>query len=107
MPNQPLAVGLITAFVLTLSVARGQELSPPAAPRSSEAPAAAAECSPDSRSNAETQRRFDNPSEKLAQSRGVICPPPGIDLEMTIPPPAGGVIEIIPPPNEGPAPRSK
>jgi hypothetical protein len=37
-------------------------------------------------------------SEKLAESKGIICPPAGIDPEMQKPPPAGGEIRIIPPP---------
>ncbi len=37
-------------------------------------------------------------SEQLAESKGIICPPAGIDREMQITPPAGGVIEVIPPP---------
>jgi hypothetical protein len=36
-------------------------------------------------------------SDKLAESRGVICPP-GVDPAMTQKPPAGGTIRIVPPP---------
>ncbi len=36
-------------------------------------------------------------SDKLAQARGVICPP-GVDPQMTQPPPAGGAITVVPPP---------
>jgi hypothetical protein len=37
-------------------------------------------------------------SEKLAESKGIICPPAGIDPEIKVAPPAGGAIKIIPPP---------
>jgi hypothetical protein len=36
-------------------------------------------------------------SDKLAQSKGVICPPAGIDRDMDTPP-SGGHLKIIPPP---------
>jgi hypothetical protein len=37
-------------------------------------------------------------SDKLAQSKGVICPPAGIDREMEVLPPSGGHLKVIPPP---------
>ena len=37
-------------------------------------------------------------SEQLADSRGVICPPPNIDPEIQAPTPPGGAITVIPPP---------
>jgi hypothetical protein len=37
-------------------------------------------------------------SEQLAQSKGVICPPAGIDLEMRQAPPEGGTLRVLPPP---------
>ena len=37
-------------------------------------------------------------SDKLAESKGIICPPAGVDPEMQVTPPAGGVIKVIPPP---------
>jgi hypothetical protein len=36
--------------------------------------------------------------EKLARTDGVLCPPPGIDPELSRPPTEGGAIKIIPPP---------
>ena len=35
---------------------------------------------------------------KLSDSKGIICPPAGIDPEMAIKPPPGGELKIIPPP---------
>jgi hypothetical protein len=37
-------------------------------------------------------------SDKLAQSKGVICPPAGIDRDMQVRPPGGGALKVIPPP---------
>ena len=39
-----------------------------------------------------------NLSDKLAESRGVICPPTQLDPSMQKRPPAGGAIDVIPPP---------
>ncbi len=40
----------------------------------------------------------DTLSDKLAQSGGVICPPPGVDPEIREPTPPGGPMPVIPPP---------
>jgi len=42
-------------------------------------------------------------SDRLAQSKGVICPPRDVDPEMNAPPPAQGQgkMPIIPPPGSG------
>ena len=37
-------------------------------------------------------------SDKLAQSKGVICPPAGIARDMQVTPPGGGHLKVIPPP---------
>lgn len=37
-------------------------------------------------------------SDQLAASKGVICPPAGIDPEIRQRPPEGGAMKIIPPP---------
>lgn len=37
-------------------------------------------------------------SGQLAESRGVICPPPHVDPEMKRPAPGGGTMPVIPPP---------
>jgi hypothetical protein len=36
-------------------------------------------------------------SDKLAQSSGVICPPPHVDPDMKHPAPPGGTMPVIPP----------
>jgi hypothetical protein len=37
-------------------------------------------------------------SEQLAESKGVICPPPNVDPEIAKPAPGGGTMPVIPPP---------
>jgi hypothetical protein len=37
-------------------------------------------------------------SDKLARSKGIICPPAGVDREMQVTPPGGGRLKVIPPP---------
>ena len=37
-------------------------------------------------------------SDKLAQSKGVICPPPHVDQDIKAPTPQGGRMPVIPPP---------
>jgi hypothetical protein len=37
-------------------------------------------------------------SDKLAQSKGVICPPANVDRDMEVAPSNGGRLKIIPPP---------
>jgi hypothetical protein len=40
-------------------------------------------------------------SDRLADSKGVICPPAGLDPDIHVTPPEGGEIKIIPPPGSG------
>jgi hypothetical protein len=37
-------------------------------------------------------------SDRLADSKGVICPPAGVDPQMHVPAPQGGEMNVIPPP---------
>jgi len=39
-----------------------------------------------------------NLSDQLSDSKGVICPPAGVDPQVEVPPPAGGALKVIPPP---------
>jgi hypothetical protein len=45
-------------------------------------------------------------SDKLAESKGVICPPAGVDREMQVKPPASGELKVIPPPGSPGGDRS-
>jgi hypothetical protein len=83
--------------VLAAGAALAQQPSPAPAP----APPAAA-CPPGVDGDPPTigggGRSSESLSDKLAESKGIVCPPAGIDPEMQITPPAGGVIKVIPPP---------
>src|SRR3954466_10923349 len=60
-----------------------------------------AACPPGTTQNAPTVGRPSDGkplSDQLPQSRGVICPPAGVDPEMRQPPPQGGTLKVIPPP---------
>ena len=49
-----------------------------------------------------------NPSDTLARTDGVICPPPYLDPDIRAPAPGGGRTPVIPPPGAGdPAVRPK
>ena len=39
-----------------------------------------------------------NLSDKLSQSKGIICPPAGVDPEIAVRPPPTGDTKVIPPP---------
>ena len=67
-------------------------------PQGAEHPGAA--CPPGAGRNAptvgkESERTL---SDQLAQSKGVICPPAGVDPQMHQAPPEGGAMKVIPPP---------
>lgn len=89
-------VALITA-VLAAGPAAAQQAGQTPAP----APPAV-NCPPGVNGNPPTigggGRNSEPLSDKLAESKGIICPPAGIDPEMQITPPAGGVMKVIPPP---------
>jgi hypothetical protein len=86
-------------FALLASAAwTGVALAQAAGERTAPAPPA---CPPDVKGEAPTVGRS-NPSQslsdKLADSKGVICPPAGVDPDMEVKPPAGGELKVIPPP---------
>ena len=39
-----------------------------------------------------------NLSDKLASSKGIICPPAGVDPDIQQKPPEGGAMKVVPPP---------
>jgi hypothetical protein len=90
------------AVVLSLagiSFAAGQET----APRPTPGPAPDTSCLPDARETPPTVpptvgRGNRDLSDRLAESRGVICPPRDVDREIELRPPPGGDIKIIPAP---------
>ena len=88
------AIALIAAFVIIAGA--NISLAQPANP----SPGEAATCPPDVKGNPPTVggRSSEPLSDKLAQSKGVICPPAGVDRKMQVTPPGGGQLKVIPPP---------
>jgi hypothetical protein len=85
----------IAIFVATIAnsaaVAQTPAPSGPSAGPAAGPSAGPSQCAtPDSPAN--------NLSDKLSQSKGVICPPSGVDPKMAAPPPSGGNTPVIPPP---------
>lgn len=94
-------------FMAACEVATAQS---PTVPQGADHPGGA--CPPGTGTNPPTVgKREDKPlSDQLAESKGVICPPAGIDPEMRQAPPEGGAMRVIPPPglpggNPGVQPR--
>src|SRR5436305_2158233 len=82
-------------FVLALlgaATAVNAQTTPPAEARK--------DCPPGTSANAPTINgdSKQNLSDKLASSKGIICPPAGIDSEMRQKPPEGGAMKVVPPP---------
>jgi hypothetical protein len=67
-------------------------------PQGSDHPGSA--CPPGAGANAPTVGKEEQRSlsDQLAQSKGVICPPAGVDPQMRQTPPEGGALKVIPPP---------
>jgi hypothetical protein len=92
----------LIAVVLSLAgigVAAAQETTP----RPTPGPAPDTSCLPDTRETPPTVpptvgRGNRDLSDRLAESRGVICPPRGVDREIELRPPPGGDIKVIPAP---------
>ena len=92
---------VLSILLITLGggVAAGQTTAPPA--QNTPNPSSRAACPPDVRPNSPTVgsgQSNPNLSDQLANSSGVICPPAGVDPEMSVPPPGGGRTPVIPPP---------
>ena len=84
---------LIALVFATLSFAAQAQTAPPQrAPQ--------ADCPPGAGPNAPAVGRDSNKtlSDQLADSKGVICPPAGVDPQMQQKPREGGTIKVIPPP---------
>jgi hypothetical protein len=78
----------VLALILAVSITSAAAQPLPQAPAAPDRT-----CPPETRQNTPGATL----SDKLAESRGVICPP-AVDPAMTQKPPAGGTIKIVPPP---------
>ena len=88
---------LVSILLLCASCAAGAAQT--AVPKNNAHPDAA--CPPGTTQDAPTLGQKDGGrslSDQLAQSRGVICPPAGVDPQMRQPPPEGGAMKVVPPP---------
>jgi hypothetical protein len=83
------------AAVATISIAAAQTT----VPSGSDHPGAA--CPPGANTNAPTVGKDSGRplGDQLAASKGVICPPAGVDPQMRQAPPEGGAMKVIPPPD--------
>ena len=70
---------------------------------SRDTPSGTVTCPPDVKGEPPTigEGGSSSPSDKLARSNGVICPPAGLDQDMRVTPPGGGQLKVIPPPGSG------
>ena len=80
---------MVLALVLAAAVTRAAAQPAPQAPAAAPDP----NCPPETRQSTPGATL----SDKLAESRGIICPP-GVDSAMTQKPAAGGTIRVVPPP---------
>lgn len=81
---------VVTTLVEGTSVGQPTEVPQPVRPS----------CPPDVSTNSAPTvgSAVPNLSDKLSESKGIICPPAGIDPEIAIRPPPTGNTKIIPPP---------
>ena len=88
------------AFLIALAAvaSSGIAAAQTTVPSGSDHPGAA--CPPGSGANAPTVGKDSGRplGDQLAASKGVICPPAGVDPQMRQPPPEGGTMKVIPPP---------
>ena len=81
-------------------LASGSLVPAQSAPQERAEPGPSAACPPDVKGEPPTvgQGSSQALSDKLAQSKGVICPPASVDPQMQVTPPGGGRLKVIPPP---------
>jgi hypothetical protein len=97
MRTQNLTAVLATAAALSIQPAQAQ-LDRPVAPPAVSQPSNP--CLPGLGNNAASNETTGSRtlSDQLAQSKGVICPPAGVDPGISVPPTGGGRTPVIPPP---------
>jgi hypothetical protein len=100
MRTKNLTALAVTVATLSIPAARAQ-LERPVAPPALSQPSNPRDCpllpTPGAPSSNETtgSRTL---SDQLSQSKGVICPPTGVDPGISVPPTGGGRTPVIPPP---------
>ena len=86
------SLALLLLATLASLAAQAETATPERPPR--------AECPPGTGANPPSVGRDSNRtlSDQLAESKGIICPPAGVDPGMQQKPPEGGAMKVIPPP---------
>jgi hypothetical protein len=93
------ATSIISALIIVIAAAFAGSAA--AQPNSNAPSEGNVTCPPDVKGEPPTVGSGNNKkplSDKLADSKGVICPPSGIDQDMQVRPPSGGQLKVIPPP---------
>jgi hypothetical protein len=95
-------VAALVATVATLSIPAAQaQLDRPIPPSALSQPSNSRDCPPSVGNNAPSSNETTGSralSDQLSQSKGVICPPAGVDPGISVPPIGGGRTPVIPPP---------
>jgi hypothetical protein len=98
MRNRNIAAALAAATIFSTTIAHtiAQAQSERQAPVS---PSTRSDCTPANPAPSPNETTGSAPlGERLSQSKGVICPPAGVDPGITVPPLGGGRMPVIPPP---------
>jgi hypothetical protein len=101
MISQPIRTLSLTAVAVALLIApaMAQGNAPGAAPCSPSSPPGSPGSTTSGSGEPHPQAEPpENLSNRLAQSDGVLCPPPAVDPEMKLPTPDAGTTPVIPPP---------
>jgi len=96
MRTQNVAAVVATVAALSIPTAQAQLDRPVAPPALSPSNPCLPSVGNNAASNETTESR--TLSDQLSQSKGVICPPAGIDPGISVPPSGGGRTPVIPPP---------
>ena len=95
-------VSAVVAAIATLSIPAAQaQLDRPVAPPTLSQPSNSRDCPPSVGNNGLSSNETTGSrtlSDQLSQSKGVICPPAGIDPGISVPSSGGGRTPVIPPP---------
>jgi hypothetical protein len=93
-------IAAVAAAVSTLLISAVQAQSErPGSPPSLEPSPNQSACTPGSGAPRSNETTGNRPlSDRLAESKGVICPPAGVDPGISVPPVGGGRMPVIPPP---------
>jgi hypothetical protein len=100
MRTKTLTALAVTVGTLSIPAARAQ-LERPVAPPALSQPSNPRNCPPGVGNNAPSSNETTASrtlSDQLSQSKGVICPPTGVDPGISVPPTGGGRTPVIPPP---------